>query len=111
MPKYLKLFVKNIQRCAHGWTNTELAERSGISQATISLLMREQRNPTLDVVVKLAEAVGVKPHELLMDDKSSSTVPPDIINLLENQSETVYETIRTMLHALNQQPKKLKAKG
>ena len=67
--------------------------------------MNKQTNPSLDTVDKFAEALHVHPSDLIADT-AEKKIPADILNLLENQSETVYDTIRTMLNALNQQQKK-----
>lgn len=46
-------------------TQPALAERSGVSQATISAIERGvNRKPTWDSVVRLAKALGVEPHEI-----------------------------------------------
>lgn len=42
----------------------ELAERSGVSRATIADLERDKRTPHPRTRRKLAEALGVDPHEL-----------------------------------------------
>lgn len=55
-----------------GLTQRELAALSGVSQQYIVELEKSDRNksPTLDIVAKLAIALGVCPHILLEYDKS-----------------------------------------
>ena len=46
-------------------TQPELAERSGVSQTTISALERGvNKKPTWDSVIRLSKALGVEPHEI-----------------------------------------------
>lgn len=46
-------------RKGRGWTQEELAERSGLSQQYISDLERGKRNPTIVTIYELAQALGV----------------------------------------------------
>jgi transcriptional regulator with XRE-family HTH domain len=56
-------------RQARGWTQTELAERSGLKQGTITNLETGARdNPTRDTLAKLAGAFGITVQELLGND-------------------------------------------
>jgi transcriptional regulator with XRE-family HTH domain len=48
-----------------GYTQEQVAERSGFSQQYISGLERGRRNPTIVTLFELAEAVGSSPAELL----------------------------------------------
>jgi len=46
-------------------SQAQLSHRSGVSQTHISNLMRHAKSPTLDILVKLARALGVPPWQLL----------------------------------------------
>lgn len=39
---------------------TALAERAGLSQASISLIERDLRNPTLDTLFRISQVLGVE---------------------------------------------------
>lgn len=52
-------------RLAKGWTQEQFAERSGFSQQYISGLESGRRNPTVVSLFELAQALGVKPADLL----------------------------------------------
>jgi transcriptional regulator with XRE-family HTH domain len=67
----VKVDAKKLQdaRLARFWSRDELANESGIHRDHIGRLERgyegDSRPPTIR---KLAEALGVDPHELLVDD-------------------------------------------
>jgi len=48
-----------------GWTQEELAERSGLSQQYLSALERGKRNPTILTIYEIAVALGVSHVELV----------------------------------------------
>jgi len=51
---------------AAGWSSQEaFAHHVGLDRTYVSGLERGRRNPTLDVIVKLADGLGVHPTELL----------------------------------------------
>ncbi len=53
-------------RDERGWSQLELAERASVRQATISEMETGRvRRVTLDVIDRLAAALGVQPGELL----------------------------------------------
>lgn len=53
-------------RRARGWASQEaFAHHAGLDRTYVSGLERSRRNPTLDVIVKLAHALEAKPAELL----------------------------------------------
>jgi transcriptional regulator with XRE-family HTH domain len=54
-------------REARGWSQVELAERTGVRQATISTLETGKGRRLQDVLGKVAEALDVPPAKLLGD--------------------------------------------
>jgi transcriptional regulator with XRE-family HTH domain len=50
-------------RIAHGWGLRETAKRAGISPAHLSKVERGERQPSVDVLARLAEVLGL--HELV----------------------------------------------
>lgn len=56
--------IRNLRE-AEGWSQENLAERSGLHRTYISGVERGVRNPTLEIIGKLAKAFGVSPSELL----------------------------------------------
>ena len=52
-------------RTAKDWSQEELAFQTGLHRTYVSGIERGIRNPTVTIIVKLALALGVEPHELL----------------------------------------------
>ena len=55
-----------LERDARGWSLAELAERSGVSKATISKIEREEVSPTAVILVRLAAAFDLTLAGLLL---------------------------------------------
>ena len=53
------------RRQSLGLTQAELFEQTGITAAYISVIERGKANPTLDMMVKLAEAVGAEAWDMI----------------------------------------------
>lgn len=64
----MKLLVQ--LRVAKGWSQTKLAEASGVSQTYISDLEAGKKNPTVLILQKLAKALEV-PISQLLDEKTA----------------------------------------
>jgi transcriptional regulator with XRE-family HTH domain len=65
-----KTVATNVRRLRkqRGWAQTDLANKSGVAQTTISSVERpEDKSPTLDTLSQLAEAFGIPPWTLLVD--------------------------------------------
>lgn len=52
-------------RALHGWSQEDYAERAGIHRTYVSDLERAARNPTIQVIEKLAKPFKIKAGELL----------------------------------------------
>jgi len=57
-------------RVAKGLSQARLSHLSSVSQAYISELEADEKNPTISIVQKLATALGVKVSDLLEDQAS-----------------------------------------
>ena len=55
-----------MERDGRGWSLAELAERSGVSKATISKIEREEVSPTAVILVRLAGAFDLTLAGLLL---------------------------------------------
>lgn len=53
-------------RRERGWASQEaFAHHAGLDRTYVSSIERGRRNPTLDVIVKLAHALEIRPADLL----------------------------------------------
>jgi transcriptional regulator with XRE-family HTH domain len=69
--KLRQLLAKNIRsfRDRQGITQEELAHRARIHRTYMSSIERAQRNVAIDNIEKIAAGLGVRPKELLSDDR------------------------------------------
>lgn len=68
IPTHRRAFGEHLRelRQSHGWTSQEaFAHHVGLDRTYISGIERGRRNPTLDIIVKLANGLEVPPGELL----------------------------------------------
>ena len=58
---------KNVRslREEKGWSQEELADRTGLHRTYISGIERGIRNPTVTIIAKMAKQLDVEPGELL----------------------------------------------
>jgi len=54
-----------VERRKKGYTQVELAQKLGTTSRVISYYERESKNPSLDMVKKIADTLGIKPESLL----------------------------------------------
>lgn len=62
------VFADNLKkhRKAAGLSQEALANAADVERAYVSLLERRLSGPTIDMLAKLANAIGVEPHQLLL---------------------------------------------
>lgn len=72
MKSSAEIFRKNLrqerekrQREEGNWSQENLADRAGFHRNFIGMLERGERKPSLDALDRLAEVLGLSPHELL----------------------------------------------
>lgn len=68
LPEHRRAFgdrLRELRQETHWASQEDFAHHAGIDRTYISGLERGVRNPTLDVIVKLARGLGVAPAELL----------------------------------------------
>ena len=58
-----------------GWNQKMLAEKSGITEASLSRYLAGERNPRMDIIVNLAKAFNIRTDYLLEDDSVTNLTP------------------------------------
>jgi transcriptional regulator with XRE-family HTH domain len=66
----VQAFGRNVRavRKEKDWTQEHLAFEAGVKRAYLSEIESGKRNPTLDVVEKIAKALGVSPANLIDEE-------------------------------------------
>ena len=59
-----------MERTRRGVSMNRLAQTSGLSQSMVSLVEREKRTPTLDTLLRLADALDVDLWKLIREATS-----------------------------------------
>jgi transcriptional regulator with XRE-family HTH domain len=54
-------------RTLNALTQEQLAQRAGVQAATVARIERDEREPHMTTIRKLADALGVHPRELVGD--------------------------------------------
>lgn len=86
-PSTKEVFANNLRHLMRltGWTQTELAKHSGISQKSISNILSGSQAPTIETAESLAQAFGLEGWHLIMPGLPSDLVSsPSIEKLMKN---------------------------
>ena len=73
-------------RQARGWTEYQLAERSGLPQSTISSWYRKKMVPTIPSLEKLCDAFGITLSQLFAEGETPVSLTPSQRQLLDRWS-------------------------
>lgn len=60
-------------RTERNWTEYQLAERSGLTQSTISSWYRKNMLPTIPSLSKICDAFGITLSQFFLEDESKIT--------------------------------------
>ena len=88
-------------RKAKGWTQEELGVKADVSYKFIGEIERGQQNPSFDILVKIAGAIGVELHELFQFEqeiKNRKDIEDRVIDVVKGISE---EDLRKLCLVLN----------
>jgi len=90
-------------RQARGWTEYQLAERSGLPQSTISSWYRKDMVPTIPSLLKICAAFNITLPQLFARETDAVTLTPSQKRLLDRwsrlsakQQEALFCLIDTM---------------
>lgn len=80
-----------------GWSQTRLAEASGVSRPTIWGILRRKADTSDETLEKLARALGVSPPELPTGNSRSSLVPEPAAVYETPDADELEEQLRTFV--------------
>lgn len=90
-------------REARGWTEYQLADKSGLPQSTISSWYRKNMVPTIPSLEKICVAFGITLSQLFAGDEDAVLLTPAQKKLLERwsrldegQQDVIYQLIDRM---------------
>lgn len=88
MDKKLNLFTKVLGKICkeRGLSQAEMCRRTGMESSQMNLYFTGKASPSIDTLIKLADAIGAEPHELLMDH---SATPAKELSDSEKQMEAI----------------------
>ena len=86
-------------RQARGWTEYQLAERSGLPQSTISSWYRKNMIPTVPSLEKICNAFGITLSQLFAEEDSVVSLTPAQRRLMEVWAR-LSEEQQTAIYAL-----------
>ena len=83
-----------------GWTEYQLAERSGLPQSTISSWYRKNMQPSLLSLDKIAHAFGLRLAQMLSDDDNIANDEKALLHewnrLKHNQTQHLLDFLRSL---------------
>lgn len=86
-----------ILRISKGWSQAELARRIGVSTSAVGMYEQERREPSLGLLVRLAQELGVTTDYLLMGETSDSDpVAPELPSITVRTEALIRLLSRTM---------------
>ena len=90
-------------RLERGWTEYQLAERSGLPQSTFSSWYRKNMVPSIPSLTKICAAFGITMSQLFSEDDTPVSLTDSQRKLLENwsklskeQQEILFQLIEKM---------------
>lgn len=99
LPEKIKAIRENKQL-----SKNQLAKLAGISQSYISDLEAGKKNPTIEVLEKICEALGITIIDLLKFPATSEDglqeLPPDLLQWLELGQDLSPEQRQALMHTI-----------
>lgn len=83
------------------WSEYQLAEKSGLTQSTISSWYRKNLLPTIPSLYKICDAFGITISQFFLEeDNSTTTLTPEQLNLLKCAAKLNPEQYDALLYFL-----------
>ncbi|MBU0759060.1 MAG: helix-turn-helix transcriptional regulator [Candidatus Omnitrophica bacterium] len=100
-------------RNSRGWTQERFAEKVDIHPTYISRIESGKKIPTVRMVCKIADALEINAHELLMDEAEVASLDykrKKLINIVNESKPASLELYSDLLGVLDKRYKKRKIK-
>lgn len=95
--------LKNIMK-EKGITSKELAERVGVSQVHISYILNNKRDPSIDLLEKIATILNVSVSDFYLDeiieDNQENKISSDIVRIERARNKMPKEEQENMMKVL-----------
>lgn len=83
-------------RLQRKWSEYELAKHAGLSQSTISTWYRKQQTPTIQILDKVCNGLGITLSQFFAEGNDSISLTGEQKELLDNWSALTSEQQRIM---------------
>jgi transcriptional regulator with XRE-family HTH domain len=64
------------ERAQRGFTLAAVATKAGLSYQMVRFVEQQKRNPTLDTLLRICEALGIRVEDLIAKARKSTTKAP-----------------------------------
>lgn len=91
--------LKNIMK-EKGVTSKELAERVGVSQVHISYILNNKRDPSVDLLEKIADILNVSVSDFYLGEISENKIDSDIVRIERARNKMPQEDKENMMKVL-----------
>lgn len=102
------MLIENIKRLMtiNRITSKELSEIVGVTPTHISYILNNKRDPSVELLAKIASALGVTIEEIF-GEKTSKTINSSSKNISHNEIQKRIDTVAAHLEDKNLTPQKL----
>ena len=85
-------------RKSKGFTQAEVAEKAELSDRTYADIERGSTNMRIETLLKICEALGITPNDILTKDNNIVITEAEIVNRIKNCSNNEKETALKLLN-------------
>lgn len=87
-------------RTERNWTEYQLAEKSGLTQSTISSWYRKNVSPTIPSLEKICDAYGITMSQFFLEDSNATDLTPLQMELVKSSHKLDTEQMERLVYFL-----------
>ncbi len=87
-------------RTERNWTEYQLAEKSGLTQSTISSWYRKNVSPTIPSLEKICDAYGITMSQFFLEDSNATDLTPLQMELVKSSHKLDAEQMERLVYFL-----------